>query len=233
MGASGGLPSAHYNAYYHAALLLAWLYGGSETYLATARSGIETIMGLYPDTRREQSETEELCRLLLPLSLLYQATGEQRHREMLYRVTDDLEARRHPFGGYCEWDTGYKASCSRESDGECSLLTENGDPVADLLYSVNWLPVGFATAWRVTGDRRFHDLWRGIAAFFLKTQVLSSDPKTDGSWCRAFDMDLREPYGNPHDVGWAALCSESGWTDAEILMGLMLPDIFGLSETNQ
>ena len=26
-------------------------------------------------------------------------------------------------------------------------------------------------------------------------------------------------------VGWAACCSETGWTDAEILMGLMLPEI--------
>ena len=42
---------------------------------------------------------------------------------------------------------------------------------------------------------------------------------------RAFDMELGEAYGCPHDVGWAVLCSESGWTDAEILMGLMMPDI--------
>ena len=38
-------------------------------------------------------------------------------------------------------------------------------------------------------------------------------------------MDLGEAYGCPHDVGWAAYCSETGWTDAEILMGLMLPEI--------
>ena len=47
----------------------------------------------------------------------------------------------------------------------------------------------------------------------------------DGLWCRAFDMDLGEVYGCPHDVGWAPHCSETGWTDAEILMGLMLPDV--------
>ena len=185
-----GYPAAHYNAYYHAALLLAYLCGGSGTYLDTARRGLETIMGLYPDTRREQSETEEMCRLILPLSLLYRATGERKHRDMLYRVTDDLEKYRHPFGGYCEWDTGYKAHCSRESDGECSLLTENGDPVADLLYSVNWLPVGFAWAYRATGDPRYGELWREVAAFCLKAQIRSEDPRTDGSFCRAFDMDL-------------------------------------------
>ena len=38
-------------------------------------------------------------------------------------------------------------------------------------------------------------------------------------------MDSEEIYGCPHDIGWAANCSESGWTDAEILMGMMLPDL--------
>ena len=221
--AEHGLPAAHYNAYYHAALLLAWRYGGNPVYLDTARRGLETIMALYPETRREQSETEEMCRLILPLAALYDATGEAAHREMLERVTRDLVSHRHPSGGFCEWDTGYRASCSRESRGECSLLTENGDPVADLLYSTNWLPVGFAYAYHATGDGMYRDLWRTTAAFCMKAQLRSDDPKTDGSWCRAFDMDMGEAYGCPHDVGWAACCSESGWTDAEILMGLMLP----------
>lgn len=223
--AENGLPSAHYNAYYHAALLLAYKIGGNEKYLEVGKRGLETIMSLYPETKREQSETQELCRLVLPLAVLYGVTKDEAHRAMLYRVTDDLVKYRHPCGGYYEWDTGYKANFSRESDGECSLLTHNGDPVADLLYSVNWLPVGFAVAHSVTGDKRFYDLWRDISAFFVKTQVHSDDPKTAGSWCRAFDMDMGEVYACPHDVGWAAKCSESGWTNAEILMGLMLPDI--------
>ena len=224
--AAHGLPSAHYNAYYHAALLLAYLHGGNKTYLETAERGLETLMALYPDTKREQSETQEMCRLIFPLAVLYRATGKRRHREMLYRVTQDLLLRRHPGGGFREWDTGYKAACARTAAGECSLLTENGDPVADLLYSVNWLPIGFAVAYRVTGDRRFYGLWCEVCAFCLNAQVLSPDTKLDGSWCRAFDLDLREAYGCPHDAGWGPLCSESGWTDAEILMGLMLPELF-------
>ena len=225
--AAHGLPSAHYNAYYHAALLLAYRVGGDRQYLNVAERGLETIMALYPDTRREQSETEEMCRLILPLAALYGATKKEEHLAMLHRVTNDLEKLKHPSGGYREWDTGYKANCSRESRGECSLLTENGDPVADLLYSCNWLPMGFAYAYHVTKDERFRALWRGIAEFFIRTQTVSEDPALDGLWCRAFDMELGEVYGCPHDVGWAANCSETGWTDAEILMGLMLPDLLG------
>lgn len=221
--AEHGCPSAHYNAYYHAALLLAYLCGGRREYLDTARKGLETVMSLYPDTKREQSETEELCRLIPGLSLLYMCTGEEKHREMLYRVTDDLRRFRHPFGGYAEWDKGYTANCSRESTGECSVLSENGDPVADSLYSSNWLPVGFALAFRATGDERFYSYWKEIVSFYIRIQAHSSDPLTDGSWCRAFDMDRREAYANPHDCGWAALSCETGWTQAEILMGMMPP----------
>lgn len=224
-GEEHGLASAHYNGYYHAALLLAYRIGGNSVYLDTARRGLETMMSLYPDTKREQSETQEMCRLILPLAALYGATGEKRHLEMLHRVTDDLQEHRHTSGGYCEWDTGYAASCSRESRGECSLLTENGDPVADLLYSTNWLPVGYAYAYHVTGDEKFRGLWRDVAVFCMNAQIRSGDSMTDGSWCRAFDMELGEAYGCPHDVGWAACCSESGWTDAEILMGLMMPEL--------
>ena len=124
-----------------------------------------------------------------------------------------------------EWDEGYRAAFSRESLGECSLLTKNGDPVADLLYSSNWLPMGFAYAWHVTGDEWFGKLWRDSVAFCLRTQMRSENPLVDGAWCRGFDMDLKEAYAVPHDAGWACCVSETGWTVAEILMGMMMPEI--------
>ncbi len=216
-----GRASAHYNAYYHAALLQAYQICKKQAYFDTARKGLKTIMALYPDTLREQSETQEMCRLIFPLACLYEASGEDRHKAMLCRVNEDLQRRWHPSGGYAEWDTGYRANCSRREAGECSLLAENGDPVADLLYSVNWLPLGFAYAYYATGDRMFFGLWGDIARFFCLAQIQSEDKAIDGAWARAFDMDLREIAGVPHDVGWAPCSIESGWTVAEILTGLM------------
>lgn len=221
-----GFPSAHYNAYYHAALLLTGKASGEKRYIEVAQKGLERMMELYPETAREQSETEEMCRLILPLAILYQTTKEEKHRQMLYRVSKDLQKVRHPFGGYREWDTGYKAACSRESREECSVLTENGDPVADLLYSSNWLPLGFSFAYEATGDRWFHELWKDSVIFCLKTQMFSEKEHLDGAWCRAFDMELKEAYAAPHDVGWAAYACETGWTVSKILMGLMMPEIF-------
>ncbi len=220
-----GTPCAHYNAYYHAALLLATRAGADKTLAEVAKKGLSAIMALYPDTQRETSETEELCRLIFPLALLYEYTGEEQCREWLYRVTKDLERFLHPSGGYAEWDTGYKATCARNDKGECALVANNGDPIVDLLYSNNWLPLGFAYAYMVTGDAYFEQKWQDIASFLTACQIESDDRLLDGAWTRAMDMNRFESYGVPHDVGWAPCCIESGWTVAEILMGLQFMKI--------
>lgn len=219
------MTSAHYNAFYHAVLLLAYRAGGPAVYLEVAQKGLAAIMSCYPDNIRETSETEENCRLILPLSVLYQVTGKEEHKAWLYRVTGELLKVRHESGAYCEWDTEYRANCSRREAGECALLAQNGDPVADLLYSVNWLPLGFAYAYLVTKDKLFYQLWCDIASFFVSCQIHSEDKTLDGAWTRAFDLERWEIYGVPHDVGWAPCCVESGWTVGEILIGLQFMHI--------
>ena len=100
------------------------------------------------------------------------------------------------------------------------MLANNGDPVADLLYSNNWLPLGFAYAYLATGEEKFRQKWQEICTFLSHCQIHSHDPKLNGAWTRAMDMNRMEAYGVPHDVGWAPCCIESGWTVGEILMGV-------------
>ena len=220
-----GSPCAHFNAYYHAVLLLGYLAFGREDFLDCAVRGITTMMAAYPDTVRETSETEENCRLVLPLAILYGITGDPVHYGYLERVMTALAERRHPTGGYAEWDTGYKAHCARNHKGECALLANNGDPVADLLYSNNWLPLGFAYAYFVTGEERFYEAWCSIASFLSLCQIRSDRVDIHGAWERAFDMDRGVGYGIPYDAGWGPYCIESGWTVGEILMGLQFMEI--------
>lgn len=215
-----GYASAHYNAYYHAVLLLAYRAGGDKRYLEIAERGLGHLMSLYPDVRREHSETEENCRLLFPLAVLYGVTGKSEHYEWLCRVVDFLEEHRDASGAVPEWDTDYKAHRSRKTGDECSLLANNGDPVVDLLYSNNWLPLGYAYAYLATGEKRFFEAWCRTASFLLSCQIHSEDKLLDGAWTRAFDLENWESHGVPHDVGWAACCVETGWTMGEILMGL-------------
>jgi hypothetical protein len=218
----GNFPSAHYNAFYHAALLLGSKLYGKQEWADTAIRGLTTIMAAYPETRREQSETEEMCRLVMPLAWLYWATHDDEHRRWLYRVTDDLTRVAHPSGAYLEWDSGYTANCSRTAGAESSLLMRNGDPVVDLLYSMNWLPMGFGQAYLVTGDERFRRLWERVAGFMAAVQLASADPLLDGAWPRAVDVELAEVFAAPNDIGWGPWSIESGWTVAEIASGLMV-----------
>ncbi|MFD0712570.1 hypothetical protein [Paenibacillus sp. GCM10027626] len=221
--APGNLPSAHYNAYYHAALLLAYKLTGEQSFRDTAVRGLTTMMAAYPDTRREQSQTQEYCRLIMPLAWLYWVTGERVHKEWLYRVTADLQTFRHPSGAYIEWDEGYRAAMRHAvGQGESSLLARNGDPVVDLLYSNNWLPSAYIQAYYVTGDPMFKSLWESSARFFISAQLHSADPALDGAWARAFDADRREVFGSPADSGWGPWSIESGWTVAEVASGLLM-----------
>ncbi|TNJ61914.1 hypothetical protein FE784_33175 [Paenibacillus hemerocallicola] len=59
--------------------------------------------------------------------------------------------------------------------GESSLIANNGDPVADLLYTSNWLPLGLAVAYAVTEDPKFDGLWERTAGFMADAQLSSTD----------------------------------------------------------
>ena len=211
---------AHRNAYYSAALLLAYRFNRKQIYLETAVKGLSSIMAVYPNTMRAISETEELCRLIFPLACLYQVTGEETHKNWLYDVSERLETYRHKSGGYMEMDPGYTAYRSRTNGTESSMLADNGNEIAEFLYSLNWLPLGFSYAYYVTGDSLFLEKWENIAQFMAKAQIVSDDKTIDGAWARCLDMKRMEIYGMPHDVGWGPWAIESGWTVGEILMGL-------------
>jgi len=218
----GNFPSTHYNGYYWAALLLDYKLTGIEEYKSIAVKGLETLMSFYPNTRREHSQTQELCRMILPLAYLYWVTGEKKHKDWLYTVTADLQKMKHPSSAYIEWDDGYKATRFSQDGGECSLLTQNGDPVVDLLYSLNWLPSAFIQAYFITGDSYFKELWKGIAGFMVSAQIHSANPIIDGGWTRALDVNRMEVFALPNDLGWGPWAIESGWTVAEISAGLMM-----------
>lgn len=218
----GNYPSAHYNAYYHAALLLAYKLTDIDEFKEVAVKGLETIMGVYPNTLREHSQTQELCRLVLPLSWLYWVTKDQKHLDWLYEVCRDLEQFKHESGAFIEWDDGYKANMRNPiGEGESSLLTQNGIPVVDMLYSNNWLPMGFLQANLITDDDYFKTLWNDTAQYMIRSQIFSSNKQINGSWARSIDVEKMEVYGSPADVGWGPWAVESGWMQAQIVSGLM------------
>lgn len=219
----GNLPSAHYNGYYYTALLMGYYITKEEIYKETAVKGLNTIMDVFPLTLREQSETEECCRLILPLSWLYLCTKKEEHKLWLYKVVERLENFKHKSGAYLEYDEGYRAVMRNTlGSGECSLLTKNGDKVVDLIYSNNWLPLGFIQGYLSTKDEKFLELWRENAQFFISSQIHSINYMIDGAWARSFDVELSEYYGSPIGKGWGPWYIQAGWSVAEITSGLII-----------
>ena len=217
-----GCVSAHYNASYLASLLLYHLLTGEQDYYQAGVKGLTTLMAHYPETAREHSETQELCRLILPLAVLWKVSNDPEHKSWLYRVAADLDRFSHPGGGFIEWDTGHIAVCAGVKDGESSVLADNGDPVTDMIYSANWLPLGLGLAYGFTHDEWFRERRDRVNRFFAAAQIESPDPIINGIWTRSIDLDLREVYGVPNDVGWAPWSVETGWTIGEIVSGLLL-----------
>ena len=214
--------SAHYSAYTYAVLLLTYLLSNDLRYLEIGKKGIEHLMSIYPNTTREQSQTQEEARLIFPLAVISFLTQEKKYLEFLNQVVADLQLRQDLSGSYKEWDEGYKAKMrNTDGDGECSLLSKNGDSVVDLLYSNNWLPLGFAFAYLATNDKKHLEKFNSISKFLMGIQMVSNQVELNGAWARGYDPHYDEYFGSPADMGWGPYAIESGWTVAQIGAGMI------------
>lgn len=220
------IASVHYTGYVLATYLLAYFYYKEKKYLEIAKTGLDKLLSIYPNTLREQSQTQEEARLILPLALM--VIVDKSYEEKLDLVIQDIRKRYHQRGCYLEWDEGYQAVMrNTDGTGECSLLSKNGDNVVDLLYSNNWLPLNFFVAFLATENKDYKDYYDEICKFMAEIQINSSNSTVNGAWMRGYDPELDEYFGSPADSGWGPYCIESGWTVGEIVSGLILGKIEG------
>ena len=70
-------------------------------------------------------------------------------------------------------------------------------------------------------------VYGNVRRFLLASQIKSDDPRFEGAWMRAFDMDIGEYYGLNKDKGWGAYCIESGWVMGFIPAVLLFEDDAG------
>jgi hypothetical protein len=213
------------DTYSLAAMLLLYKLTGIEKYKSAALKGFETCRPLWTMCLYDYPEayvTGMICGVIMPLSWLYHTTKSDDHKKWLYAFCEELQKYRHPNGGYMEWFKGKNGAPAPKIGDEGSLLVENGNPIVDNLYIVNWLSMGFSQAYLVTGDTYFLDLWRDIAKYYINMQIHSKDPLIDGAWTRSSDMELFEVFAIPNDVGWGPWAIETGWTMGPIGAGLAI-----------
>ena len=217
--------SPHYQCYLWSCYLWAYAATGFEPFLTTAKKAIRLTMEATPaNWRWTNGLTQEIARMLLPLSLLVEIEHTEEYRGWLQQMTDALLSRIEPCGSIRDMlgpiENGrYPPPRSNEDYGlhEASLMQEEGNPVCDLLYTANWALVGLHEASAATKDAKLQEAEDRLAAFLCRIQVRSeAHPYLDGAWMRSFDDVLWEYWGSSADNGWGPWCVESGWTNSWI-----------------
>jgi len=203
-----------------AANLATYAVTGYGPLLERTRLGLRTLMEGYPDQWRWWNGLQqERARLLLPLAWLVRVDDSPQHREWLRRITSDFLAHQVRCGAVGE-ELGpegkgqYPAPQSNEAYGtaESSLIQENGNPVCDLLYTLNSGFLGLHEAAAAVDDDEWRKAEDRLAAFLCRIQTRSERrPELDGAWFRAFDFGRWDYWASNADAGWGAWCVQTGW----------------------
>jgi hypothetical protein len=215
----------HYQAYLWAVFIWAYHKTGYEPFLNHAKNAIEMTMIAYPDRWQwTNGIQQERARMLLPLAWLIRVEDTPKHREWIRKIAQDMIRSQDSCGAIGE-ELGdlsrgsYPPPRSNEAYGtnEASLISKNGDPISDLLYTTNFAFIGLHEASVSTGEDLFINAENKLADFLCRIQVDSkTHPELDGGWFRAFDFNRWDYWGSNADAGWGAWSIESGWTQGWI-----------------
>ena len=224
----------HYQSWIWATFL--WLYDKTKytPLLERSKMGIKNMMQAYPNEWHwTNGLQQERARMILPLAWLLRIENTDEHRNWLYQIVDDLLSFQDESGAIRE-DLGsvgigkYAPPISNAAYGtnEAPLIQENGDPLADMLYTSNFAIFSLTEAAGVTGDERIKTAAGKLADFLVRIQVRSeSHPELDGAWYRAFDFKRWEYWGSNADAGWGVWSTETGWTQAWIVTMQMMDEL--------
>lgn len=206
-----------------------WLYDKTkfQPLLDKAKSGIKLMMEAYPDKWNSQNGIQqERARMVLPLAWLVRVEDTPLHRKWLDAVIRKLLEYQEPFGAIRE-ELGNAGSdkhkilvTSNKAYGtnEASLIAVNGDPVADMLYTCNFLFFGLNEAAHATGNPDYKDALVRLSDFLIRIQSRSDRHKdVDGAWFRAFDFGRWDYWASNADNGWGAWSTLTGWIQTWIV----------------
>ena len=224
----------HFECYLWACFLWAYDKTGESLFLERAQKGIDITMENYPHGLTwTNGLSQEKARMILPLAWLVRISDTPQNRGYLNRVITDIIDLQDECGAIRE-EIGdikmgrYPPPRSNEAYGtnEASLIAQNGDPVSDLLYTVNFALLGLHEASHSTNDSAITEVADKLADFLVRIQVSSKKhSQVHGGWMRAIDFERFEHWGSNADHGWGAWCIETGWTQSWILTILSMREM--------
>lgn len=224
-------PSPHYESWLWACYLWMYRQTGYRPLLEKTKAAINITMKGYPDEWRwTNGIQQERARMILPLAWLVRLEDTPQHRQWLDLVVTQLlknqvasGAIREELGGAGKGRYGRTASNAAYGKHEAPVIFDNGDPVADMLYTCNFAFFSLNEAAHATGNPAYKKAVEKLSDFLIRIQAVSQQHKDmDGAWFRAFDFDRWEYWGSNADVGWGVWGTLGGWTQSWIVATLVL-----------
>ncbi len=223
--------SPHYEGWLWACFLWAYDKTGHAPLVDKSRTAVRMLMDAYPDRWYWVigSSQIERARALLPLAWLVRVDDTPEHRRWLRRVAADLLAVQDASGAIRETLGGREqavASNEAYGTGEVTIVQENGDTLADTLYTCNFALIGLHEAAAATGDPFYREAEDKLAEFLTRIQVGSeARPEFSGAWYRGFDFRRWDYWASNADWEWGAWCTETGWGTPWIASTLALREM--------
>jgi hypothetical protein len=220
--------SPHFEAWLWACFLWAYDRQRADAYLVGTKAAFEDLMRNYPQRWYWciRSGQIERARALLPLAWLVRVDDTPEHRRWLRQVADDLLAYQDACGAIRERLGGVSQavdSNQRYGSGEVSIIQQDGDPMADMLYTCNFAAIGLHEAAAATGEAVYRRAEDRLAEFLCRIQIRSeAHPELDGAWYRAFDDRRWDYWASNADWEWGPWCTETGWSQPWIAATLAL-----------
>ena len=219
-------PHPHFESWMWACYL--WLYRqtGYEPLLAMCEDAISRTMEAYPGQWKwTNGLQQEKARMILPLAWLYRVSPTAEHREWLQFMVEEFlrnqvacGAVREELGDASKGSFGRVKSNEAYGTEEAPLIFDNGDPVADMLYTCNFAFFGLNEAARATGDAGIAEAAGRLSDFLTRIQVKSDSVRNvDGAWFRAFNYRNWDYWASDADAGWGALSTLTGWIQSWIV----------------
>ena len=168
---------------------------------------------------KKLSEKSDQRRMMLPLAWLVRIEDTPEHRGWLKDVASDWLAKQHTSGAIGAVLLGGQGTVSNEDYGtkETTIIQNDNDPAADMLYICNFALLHFHEAAAITGDASYTKAEEKLAQFLCRIQVRSEKhPELDGGWFRCFDFEKWEYWASGADFDWGPWCIETGWTQTWI-----------------
>jgi len=215
----------HFSGMIIAALLYAYGLTGDLKYLAKARLWADYMIETFPQIQNWViSRTSEASRYLLPISMLYYYTQDEKYKRALFEVANNfLLNHQVACGAIQEWDNSQKEVAR---SGDVGVFHENGEPISDQLYCTSFASMNLWIAYKATGEKIFLDKFFKLTDYLVRIQIQSDYKVINGGWMRAFDFENWEYYGSNADTAWGPYCMETGWTNSiiDIAIALFLSD---------